>query len=144
METAVPSHMAPHLGLVQDARKRSRVNNANNSMGVSDEKPHDQDKSQGMNTEIGGGESRGGAKSERFEKKLMTVLTKGTEAGSKIIPTEIGKGGMVAPQNRRARFLRRGTHAGVVESGEPKLRPTLLHLSPEAFMDPDSAAEVQG
>lgn len=144
MEAAIPSHMASHPGLLQDARKIYGAHNSENGQGTSsDENAHSPDKPKGTNDETGVGGNAGLARLERSRRKMMASLMKGTEAGNRVIPTETGVGEEVAPRRLSGMFLRRGTHAGVVESGEPPLRPMLLHLGPKAFMDPDSAAEVQ-
>lgn len=48
-----------------------------------------------------------------------------------------GKLGSGAPNTQR-----RETHAGVIESGERRLSLNLVRFSPQAYMDPDTAAQV--
>lgn len=70
----------------------------------------------------------------------MNFLMKGYSEGGRVVPTETAGAGAIGESGG---FLqRRGTHPGVVESGERRLTLDLQHLSPKAFMDPDTAAEV--
>lgn len=90
---------------------------------------------------------RGGGREDRepvaagASKKLRIGLP-AKLAASRILPhgsfgqTAEGKGGDL-------RMQRRGTHAGVIESGERGLGLKMLHFTSEAFMDPDTAAQVR-
>lgn len=135
MEAKIPSHMAAQPAILESIHRSSAASKTGNgSKGIT-----------GQDRE-GKGTKRQLTGSEISRRENIKSFLKGTGAGNgKILPTEANSGGGVGAAARGSAFPgRRGTHAGVVESGEKTVRPAHLHLSPRAFMDPDSAAEVRG
>lgn len=85
-----------------------------------------------------------GSAGQGLRKSLSKSLLARFGSPGKVLPvgslgTTLGwggvDGGIRVPQ-------RRATHSGVVESAEAGLKISVVHVRPEDFMDPDTAAQV--
>lgn len=93
--------------------------------------------------DLSGGEEGTGKRKMSFSESLRHALSSKFGA-SRILPE--GTIGRNSGGDERAHGdperQRRSTHAGVIDSGETRLAHNLLHFRPQAFMDPDTAAQV--
>lgn len=83
-----------------------------------------------------GGTAGGGPDGRRLSKSLRNALF-----------DKFGRSARVSPQGALGTTTgtgggRRSTHVGLIDVGDPTLRPNMVHYRPQEFMDPDTAAQV--